>query len=592
MEEVWMNDHQYEIENRIKNLVWTVSGDYTLEIKPDVEAYYRSPYIAMYDGIKQGAFARYFDREELSLYIVKKLYYEALEGPLMTIVQLCMEQAIADKLHGERAGVGTIRRKAYEAVLDADFQLLSSTSLGHVKTALFREYLDGSYKSRKEIQTWVDLAHTLKAAKDTMDIIRVADQLYNEIVEPKFATEKADLEKVLAVTLEELTEFSWKDFLSEEMYEDTLETYIEKVAENITHLDLESMEEKAENAPDQDGKRKIVVVDQEALEKMHTYVERNYGSSFLSLQEAKRINYQVCRGIHSDCSLYFTKGILKSPVMRNYQYEYARKMKDKNMYEYYDNHRVVKRNIALLSDMLRRAFAMRSETQEVLSDRGTIIPAALWKIGRSRDPKVFKKEIRQDAMDFVVDILIDASGSQRSRQGKVALQAYIISEALSNVGIHHRVMSFCTFWDYTVMHQFRDYEDDRKENANIFEYITSSNNRDGLAIRAASLALQQRDEEHKVLIVLSDGRPYDVVVNRPNARNPQPYHGEYAALDNGHEVRKLRNQGISVLGVFAGEEKDLATEKKIFGKDFAYIRNISNFSNIVGRYLLKHLEED
>ena len=47
---------------------------------------------------------------------------------------------------------------------------------------------------------------------------------------------------------------------------------------------------------------------------------------------------------------------------------------------------------------------------------------------------------------IVVDVLIDASGSQMSRQGDVALQAYIISEALSNVNLPHRVMSFCTFW--------------------------------------------------------------------------------------------------------------------------------------------------
>lgn len=592
MEELWMDDRQYEIENRIRNLVWTVSGDYSLEIKPDVEGYLRSPYIAMYDGIKQGAFARYFDREELSLYIIKKMYYEALEGPLMTIIQLCIDQAVSSRLHEERAGVALIRRKAYEAVLDHDFWLLSSTELGHWKTALFREYLDGEYHARKEIQKWVDLVHILRDATETMEIIRVADQLYNEIVEPKFAQEKADLDTILAVTLEELAEFSWKDFLTEEMYEDAMESYIERVSDNITHLDYDTVQERQEESENTDGKRKIIIVDQEALEKMYTYVERNYGISYLTPQEAKRINFQTCKGIHSDCSLYFTKGILKAPAMRNYQYEYAKKMKDKNLYEYYDNHRIVKRNIALLSDMLRRAFAMRSETQEVLSDRGNIIPAALWKIGRSKDPKVFKREIRQDAMDFVVDILIDASGSQRSRQGKVALQAYIISEALSNVGIAHRVMSFCTFWDYTIMHQFRDYEDDRKENANIFEYSTSSNNRDGLAIRAAAQGLMRRDEEHKVLIVLSDGRPHDVVINRPNARNPQPYHGEYAAKDTGHEVRSLRNQGVSVLGVFAGEEKDLSTEKKIFGKDFAYIRNISNFSNIVGRYLLKHLEDE
>ena len=68
--------------------------------------------------------------------------------------------------------------------------------------------------------------------------------------------------------------------------------------------------------------------------------------------------------------------------------------------------------------------------------------------------------------------------------------------------------------------------------------------------------------------------------------------GKYAINDNPTEVRHLRNLGVSVLGVFAGEEKDLSTEKKIFGKDFAYIRDISNFSRIVGRYLIKQLDSD
>lgn len=37
----------------------------------------------------------------------------------------------------------------------------------------------------------------------------------------------------------------------------------------------------------------------------------------------------------------------------------------------------------------------------------------------------------------------------------------------------------------------------------------------------------------------------------------------------------------------------LQWEKRIiFGKDFAYIRNIKNFSKIVGRYLTKQLEID
>ena len=100
-----------------------------------------------------------------------------------------------------------------------------------------------------------------------------------------------------------------------------------------------------------------------------------------------------------------------------------------------------------------------------------------------------QQELEGEASEFVVDVLIDASGSQMSRQGEVALQAYIISEALSNVEIPHRVMSFCTFWDYTILHRFREYDDPRTANENIFNYVTSSNNRDGLAIKTAGYGL-------------------------------------------------------------------------------------------------------
>ena len=60
-----------------------------------------------------------------------------------------------------------------------------------------------------------------------------------------------------------------------------------------------------------------------------------------------------------------------------------------------------------------------------------------------------------------MEVLIDASGSQQGRQALVALQGYIISEALSIVKIPQRVMGFCTFGDFTIMQRFRDYEDDR-----------------------------------------------------------------------------------------------------------------------------------
>ncbi len=415
------------------------------------------------------------------------------------------------------------------------------------------------------------------------------------MVDPNFEKRYGNLETVLAVSLEELAEFSWKDYLEEEALEESFGTYLEHINEAMTNLDkmeLNQETKKEESEEETSQKKKILVVDEEALSKMHSYVQRNYGIGYLSETEEKRRNLLLCRGIHSDCSLYFTEGVLKHAVLRNYQYEYAKKQRDKNRYEYYNNHRMVKNNIRQLSDMLKKALVMRDEVQETISDRGRIVPSRLWRVGRSHDSRVFLRKLNHDNSDFVVDVLIDASGSQRKRQGQVAMQAYILSEALSIANVPHRVMSFCTFWDYTILHRFREYEDDRSANENIFEYNTSSNNRDGLAIKAAGYELLNREEEHKILIVLSDGRPYDVILNRPNARNPQPYQGKYAISDTAFEVRKLRSKGVCVLGVFAGEEKDLPAEKKILGKDFAYIRDVAGFSGIVGRYLLKQLERE
>lgn len=588
-----IEDSRLELENRIRNLLWTVSGDYKLDMKPDVSLFLRSKAIALYDGIKQGALARFYDKDLLGLYLVKKVFLQADEGELTAVAQLCIEEVIGEKICEERPGIRNMQREAFEDILDQEFEKMPSQAdfLGRLKVAVLRRRLDGGvYRVEQKLQPFMDLVIRSGEAEDTMELIRCIDELYNSMIDPAFEQRRGSLERVMAVTLEELTEFSWEDFLSEEMYEEALESYVEKLTTNMAGMEDRSVTEEMEQK--RQKKKNITVVTPEMLEKAYTYVELNYGRTYLSEAEEKKINYLMCRGVHSDCSLYFTEGVLKNPVKRNYQYEYAKRLRNKNIWLYHDKHRIVKRNISVLTDTLRKSLVLRSETQTVLSDRGQIVPSRLWRVGRSQDAKLFERELKADASDFVVDVLIDASGSQMSRQGEVALQAYIISEALSNVEIPHRVMSFCTFWDYTILHRFREYDDPRSANENIFNYVTSSNNRDGLAIKTAGYGLLAREEEKKILIVLSDGKPYDVLVNRPNARNPKPYQGKEAIADTATEIRRLRNLDVSVLGVFAGEEKDLATEKKIFGKDFAYIRNIKNFSKIVGRYLTKQLETD
>ncbi len=576
--------YQYEIENRIRNLCWTVSGDYSLNLKLDTVSYKKSPYISLYDGVKQGAFSKYFDRNAFGLYLVKKLYYGAEEQPLTSLAQMAVDSAVYQKAARERPGILEIRKKAFEDTMEYDFTRLAASYIGQIKLSVMQEAVRGTVSMQNRMRKAADMLAGLEETEDTMTVIRVVDELYNWLVDPHFVKNHGSLEQVLAVTMEELKEFDWKDYLDEEAGEQPLEEYVSRMSQAVTRTE-EAQEEKRRTGT------KRVLVNEEAAAKMYSYIELNYGRSYLSQAEQERLNRSLCRGSHGDCSLYFTDGILSNMVKKNYQSEYARRAKSENLKVYGHHMRVTRRNVEILSDTLRRALTARSEREWVRSDYGRIVPRKLWKVGRSRDTKLFVRELRKNTSEFAVHVLIDASGSQRRRQSLVALQGYIISEALSNAGIPHRVMGFCTFWDYTVMQRYRDYDDPREANQRIFEFHASSNNRDGLAIRAAAASLQERPEENKVLIVLSDGRPNDIIVNRPNSRNPMPYSGDYAVRDTAAEVRKVRAMGISVLGVFAGEEQDLQAERRIFGRDFAYIRDIMNFSSVVGLYLQKQLDD-
>ena len=584
-----IEDHEMEIENRIRNLMWTVSGDYSLNTRLDVDSFSKSKYISLYDAVKQGAFAKYFDTNALSMYIVKKLFYGVEEPALMNIAQLCADLAVYQKILAERPGVCNIRRKAFEAMLDKDFRKMSDSFIGRVKLELIRQFLNGRTRAEKRIQEVLDVLYSLETASDTMEIIRAVDQIYNSVVDRAFERKHGDLEFVLNTSTEELAEATWQDFLDEEMYESVLEQLVDQVNQQVVSLDEKGQSEE-EQPKDRPKKKSVVVLDEKALEKMSSYMQLNFGVSYLSEAEQKKTDRRLCNGAHVDCSLYYTDGILEHPVRINAQYVNAKKQADRNLLLMRNSKNMIRRNVDIMTDNLKRSLVTRTQQEEMLADHGSIIPSRLWKLDRTEDTKLFRRIIRQNQTDFVVEILMDASGSQRDRQSQVALQAFIISEALSNVHIPHRVMSFCTFWDYTVMQRFREYDAPKSENRKIFQYTTSSSNRDGLAIRAAADSLLQREEENKILIVLSDGRPNDVVVNRPNSRNPKPYCGEYAVRDTAQEVRKARNRGVYVLGVFAGKEQDLQAEKKIFGKDFAYIKDIRNFSNVVGQYLQKLLD--
>ena len=282
--------------------------------------------------------------------------------------------------------------------------------------------------------------------------------------------------------------------------------------------------------------------------------------------------------------------MLRSECNNVFQLKYVTRQKENNLGKFREHARMYRQQIKRLKESLSRILIEENAKSRVYSDCGTILANRAWRVGRSNNNKIFYKDIENEKGKYVIDILLDASGSQSRNQGNVAIQAYIIANALTEVGIPNRVMGFSSFLDYTILKRFKDYDDSIKNSENIFEYFCAGNNRDGLAIKSICSGLINRDEENKILIVLSDGRPNDVKIGKSSERTlrgEKAYRGIVGLRDTANEVRKARKQNILVLGVFTGKESELEAERLIYGNDFIYSRDITRFSDVVSMYLKK-----
>ena len=145
-----------------------------------------------------------------------------------------------------------------------------------------------------------------------------------------------------------------------------------------------------------------------------------------------------------------------------------------------------------------------------------------------------------------------------------------------------RVMSFCSMTGYTILRIFRDYRESGR-NDRVFEFVSNGCNRDGLAIRTVHRLMNESACEHRLLIILSDVKPQDIV--RIHDRDDDsfiPYEKETGIRDTAFEVRRARADGIAVICVFTGEDEDLPAAKTVYGRDFARIRSVDQLADTVG----------
>ena len=342
-----------------------------------------------------------------------------------------------------------------------------------------------------------------------------------------------------------------------------------------------------EKNKDMDRHLILLNLDKEGYHGTNEFIEDFYGKSVFPEMKVKSLEKKLATGVHSGKYLYFTKGVYTDSPNAKFYKKNRDEVYEKNKDYIEKNLAINNRSIKELSQTIKNAISNYEDFQEVSKPYGIVDSTKAWRVSVLKDFNIFDNIENDDVSTFKVDLLLDASASQHNRQEIIANQAYIIEKAMDEVGIPIRVMSFSTLRDHTVFNLFRDYNE-KHNNKEIFKYFASGSNRDGLAFKVLNELIDKTKEKEKhIVIILSDGRPNDekANINTVKLLEKEQYVGDVAVRDTAKEIRNIKSEEISVLGVFTGEDEDVENAKLIYGQDFCRIKSIENFSKIVSIFM-------
>lgn len=320
---------------------------------------------------------------------------------------------------------------------------------------------------------------------------------------------------------------------------------------------------------------------EEALKK---HIAACFGEPLYDERTTAELERKLCVDSHKNCRLYYAAGSAAyDPTLRGHSAQSrkaALKQMEANRAAYEADALRHRNSILRLTARIRNAMMTYLQPTVSRTSSGVLDVGRVWRGVYLDDDKVFTRVLHSDPGDLCVDILLDASSSQVNRQEMVSAQGYMIAEALTRCNIPVRVSSFCSLSGYTILTRYRDYFE-RENNERIFHFFTAGCNRDGLALRALCQEMENAPCEHKILILLSDARPNDIIQFSQNGRYVD-YAGDNGILNTAAEVRSMLHRGIAVICVFTGDDDDVPSAHTIYGRDFARIRHLEQFADTVG----------
>lgn len=232
------------------------------------------------------------------------------------------------------------------------------------------------------------------------------------------------------------------------------------------------------------------------------------------------------------------------------------------------------------SEIKKAASRLRQTVEEILirKEGGVMSGLYMWKrLSRGnlyrQDGKIFEKRILpEEGFSVAFGVLVDNSGSMTTedRIGQARKAALVLYEFCRSLSIPITVYGHSTcsvffngsYREGVAMYSFAEFDSvDGKDHLRIQGMGSSQCNRDGLALRFVGKHLAKREEEVKILTLISDGSPYAV-----------NYGGETAKADLRMAKQELHKMGVTLFSAAIGDDREVIED--IYGDSFLNISDL------------------
>ncbi|MBO6040407.1 MAG: hypothetical protein J6P58_04285, partial [Oscillospiraceae bacterium] len=444
-------------KRRAINIIWNAARDYSFSL--DFKAFDADGRAELYWNCIIGAVRRHYEYPKLAKVFASFSQYE--EGDCYEgLLWLGLENCVFLREVAERPALAALRRDyaerfvaAYGGLAPEDFHLYDHLAYAHFCRVLGREDKENPYdrKLLDELEFSPDLS--------TDEIVERAKNLFLQWFQINTEAKKREFRLPL-LSLRRRPHGKVKK---------RYRKFAIGLADHPEHLYSE--------ADGNNGAEAESIRTHLTAEELRSFMAEKYGKPLYDRRQIGEIERRLCTGNHANCHLHITRGEAVPGHIRN-GFEALQKEREAAQIErnrrYYQEHLAQNHTAERkLTEKIQNSVLLHLQPSPVKANAGSLSGGRVWRAIRLGDEKVFIRDEQGNMGDLSVDILLDASTSQKRRQEIVSNQGYIIAEALSLCGIPCQVSAFCSMTGYTIMRIYRDYNEQRGSNRRIFEYVSN-----------------------------------------------------------------------------------------------------------------------